>query len=84
MTTFGPKALRRIGAFYQAHADLIDSYRVPTLDFLSGEPTKRRYTRAKVIDMAFFIEGSARAARELRPHNKPLQRSGGRAARSGR
>jgi len=59
VTTFGPKALRKIGTFYQKHADLIDAYRVPTLDFFGGEPTKRHYTRAKVIDMAFLIEGSA-------------------------
>jgi hypothetical protein len=31
--------------------------RVQTLDFISGEHTQRGYTRAKVIDMAFFIEG---------------------------
>jgi len=57
VATFGPKALRKIGAFYQEHADLIDRYRIPTLDFVTGEPTRRSYTRAKVIDMAFFIEG---------------------------
>jgi hypothetical protein len=28
-----------------------------TLNFVTGEPTRRSYTRAKVIDMAFFIEG---------------------------
>ena len=55
--TFGAKALRKIGAFYQENAELLDEYRVPTLDFVTGEPTGRLYTRAKVIDMAFFIEG---------------------------
>lgn len=59
VTSFGPKALRRIAAFYQNHAEIIDAYRVPTLHFFSGKPTKRHYTRAKVIDMAFFIEGSS-------------------------
>ena len=55
--TFGAKALRKVGAFYKDNADLLDGYRVPTLDFVTGEPTERLYTRAKVIDMAFFIEG---------------------------
>jgi hypothetical protein len=55
--TFGRRALRQIGTFYQVNAATIDAYRVPTLDFVTGEPTQRRYTRAKVIDMAFFIEG---------------------------
>ena len=57
VTTFGAKALKKVGAFYSNNAEVIDKYRVPTLDFVSGEPTQRSYTRAKVIDMAFFIEG---------------------------
>lgn len=59
VSTFGIRALRQIGAFYQNNAAVIDAYRVPTLDFVSEEPTQRSYTRAKVIDMAFFIEGLA-------------------------
>ena len=55
--SFGPKAFRGIGEFYQDHADIIERYRVPTLDFGTGKPTCRRYSRAKVIDMIFFIEG---------------------------
>jgi hypothetical protein len=55
--TFGPKAFRRLGKFYQDHADIIERHRIPTLDFETGEPTQRRYSRAKVIDMIFFIEG---------------------------
>jgi len=57
VTTFGAKALKKVGAFYSDNAEVIDKYRVPTLDFASGGPTQRPYTRAKVIDMAFFIEG---------------------------
>jgi hypothetical protein len=57
VNTFGAKALRKVGAFYADNAEVLDSYRVPTLDFVTGEPTVRLYTRAKVIDMAFFIEG---------------------------
>jgi len=57
VTAFGPKALRKIGAYYRANADVIDRYCVPTLDFSTSMPTQRRYTKAKVIDMAFFVEG---------------------------
>ncbi len=57
VSTFGHKALRKIGGFYEENRIVIDRYRTPTLDFVSGEPTSRKYTRAKVIDMAFFIEG---------------------------
>ncbi len=54
---FGPEALRRIAAFYRQNSELLDRYRVPTLEFVSGKPTERLYSRAKVIDMAFFSEG---------------------------
>jgi hypothetical protein len=57
VATFGPKALRKIAGCYQEHAKVIDRYRIPTLDFVTGEHTQRSYTRAKVIDMAFFVEG---------------------------
>ena len=57
VSTFGPKALRKVGTFYQQNVELLEKYRVPTLDFVTAEPTERLYTRAKVIDMAFFIEG---------------------------
>jgi hypothetical protein len=57
VATFGLRALIQVGTFYRDNTAVIDAYRVPTLDFVSGEPTERIYTRAKVIDMAFFIEG---------------------------
>jgi len=57
VSTFGPKALGKVGAFYKENQEVIENYRTPTLDFVSGEPTPRKYTRAKVIDMAFFVEG---------------------------
>ncbi len=41
----------------QEHADVIERYRIPTLDFRADQPTRRRYSRAKVVDMIFFIEG---------------------------
>jgi hypothetical protein len=31
--------------------------RIATLDATAGRPTRRRYTRAKGIDMVFLIEG---------------------------
>jgi hypothetical protein len=50
--------------FYRANAPIIDQLRPPTLDFATGRPTTRLYTRAKVVDMIFFIEGgyASRAA----------------------
>jgi hypothetical protein len=57
VSTFGPKALRKVSEFYTANADVIERNRVETLDFDSGRPTNRRYTRAKVIDMIFFTAG---------------------------
>jgi hypothetical protein len=57
VTTFGRQSLRKVGAFYEENRIVIEKYRTPTLDFVSGKPTSRKYTRSKVIDMAFFIEG---------------------------
>ena len=59
VSTLGPKALRKIGRFYTENAETIDSNRVPTLDFETGKYTERMYTRAKVIDMIFFVEGGS-------------------------
>jgi hypothetical protein len=56
--TFGRKSLRKVGEFYRDHAEVIENHRKPTLDFDTGLPTDRCYTRAKVIDMVFFIEGA--------------------------
>jgi hypothetical protein len=57
----GESSLMRVGRFYRENAEVIERYRVPTLDFDSGAETDRRYPRAKVIDMIFFIEGGATA-----------------------
>lgn len=57
ISTFSRGSLRRIGAFYRSNAAMIDQLRPPTLDFTTGQPTTRLYTRAKVVDMIFFIEG---------------------------
>jgi len=62
LTTFSRGSLLRVGEFYREHADVIDNSRVRTLGFDSDEETGRLYTRAKVIDMIFFIEGMPRDA----------------------
>lgn len=54
---FGFRALRDIGRFYDDHREVIEQFRECTLDFATGQPTERRYTRAKVIDEVFYIEG---------------------------
>jgi hypothetical protein len=49
--------LRKVGDFYESNAEVVDRHLVPTLGFATGQPTDLRYTRAKVIDMVFFVEG---------------------------
>lgn len=61
VSTFNPKSLSRIGQFYSDNKTIIEKYRINTLDFLSGQPTQRRYSRAKIIDMIFFIEGGGKS-----------------------
>jgi hypothetical protein len=56
--SLSPRTLEAIGDFYRDHSAEVDRYREPTLAFETGEPTSLRYTRAKVIDMVFFVEGS--------------------------
>lgn len=57
VSTFGKKSLLKIEKFYNDNCELIDKHRVFTLDFDTGMNSQRNYTRAKVIDMVFFIEG---------------------------
>lgn len=64
-STFGRTAFMGVAEFYRKHADVIDRHRVATLDFDTGMDTARRYTRAKVIDMIFFVEGGSNAAAQL-------------------
>lgn len=61
ITTFGRGALKRVARFYEENAEVIERHRVPTLDFDTGASTDRLYSRAKVIDMIFFVEGAQRA-----------------------
>lgn len=60
-------SLIRVGAFYQANSEVIERNRVLTIDFDSGTETHRKYPRAKVIDMIFFIEGLRRSFGEAQP-----------------
>ena len=57
VSNFSRGSLKRVGDFYRANAARIDGLRLPTLDFTTGQPTTRLYTRAKVVDMVFFIKG---------------------------
>lgn len=57
VSTFGRRALQKVADFYRANAAVIDAHQERTLDFNTGQPTERRYTRAKVIDMVFFMAG---------------------------
>ena len=57
VATFGKKALKKVTEFYRDNHEIIDAHRVHTLDFASGNETTWKYTRAKVIDMVFFVEG---------------------------
>lgn len=57
VSTFSKGSLHLVGEFYRANPAQIDALRQPTLDFTTGQPTTRLYTRAKVVDMIFFIKG---------------------------
>lgn len=59
VSTFSKGSLGLVAEFYRENAAIIDGLREPTLDFATGEPTARLYTRAKVVDMIFFIEGGS-------------------------
>jgi hypothetical protein len=56
---FGRTSLLHTAEFYTSNADVIERYPVPTLEFDIGLDSPRRCTRAKVIDMNFFMAGQA-------------------------
>jgi hypothetical protein len=58
--TFSRRSLEAVGDFYEQNSAAIDALRIPTLDAVSGQFTRRCYTRAKIIDMVFLIEGGGR------------------------
>lgn len=55
--TYSQGSLAKVGRFYQEQAELIDGLRQPTLSVETGQATSLLYTRAKVIDMVFFMAG---------------------------
>ncbi|MDQ6948565.1 MAG: hypothetical protein M3256_20470 [Actinomycetota bacterium] len=57
VTTLNEKSLKQIAQWCLDNAENVDRHRVATLDFNGGRLTERVYTRAKVIDMIFFVEG---------------------------
>ena len=78
---FGFRALRGVGHFYDDHREVIEQHRECTLDFATGQPTQRRYTRAKVIDEIFYIEGRGNARTSDRPEGCGPDRDDRSAAR---
>jgi hypothetical protein len=58
--TFSGRSLKALGDFYEQNSAAIDAQRIATLDAASGRFSGRCYTRAKVIDMVFLIEGGGR------------------------
>lgn len=54
---FNEKSLYKIAKFYSDNKKEIDKHEINTYDFLTGREIKRRYPKAKIIDMAGFIEG---------------------------
>lgn len=56
-SSFSSEGLKKISQFYRENATLLDTYRIQTLDFKTGKPTERLYTKAKIIDMVFYEEG---------------------------
>lgn len=51
-------SLRHIKKFYEANQEVIEELRneIHTLDFATGKPTDRKYSRAKIIDMYGFAK----------------------------
>lgn len=51
--------LKQVSAFYESKRSEIDGYSpIYTLDFHTGRDTKRRYTKAKIVDMIGWVEGA--------------------------
>jgi len=57
--TFNKHSLKEISCFYESHSKIIsdEAIRIKTFEYHSGKESSRLYTRAKIIDMIFFIEG---------------------------
>ena len=57
--TFNKHSLEEISSFYKNYSKIIsdEATRIKTFEYPSGEAGSRSYTKAKIIDMIFFIEG---------------------------
>jgi hypothetical protein len=55
------KTLEQVASLYQKHKEAINSYDIATLDFATGQNTSRKYTKAKILDMAGFNAGQEKA-----------------------
>lgn len=57
--TFNKHSLEQVHNFYKKHSKIIndEATRIKTFEYHSGETSSRSYTKAKIIDMIFFIEG---------------------------
>lgn len=64
--TFNRHALGEILIFYDKYSKIISDEvaRVKTFEYHSGEAGDRSYTKAKIIDMIFFIEGYKKAKKQ--------------------
>jgi hypothetical protein len=70
--SFGRNGLKMISKFYDDHKTRIDAKEIYTFDF-SGNETKRRYTKAKIIDMIFFTKGIEEGKTPKVESVKPLE-----------
>ena len=57
LRTLNLQSLMKLRTFYEKNKSTIEEIRqgTHTLDFKDGQPTKHLYTRAKMVDMIFFI-----------------------------
>ena len=56
---FNKYSLEEISRFYDKHSKTISdkAIKIKTFEYHSGKASNRSYTKAKIIDMIFFIEG---------------------------
>jgi len=57
--TFNKHSLKEISHFYKSYSEIIsdEASKIKTFEYHSGKASNRSYTKAKIIDMIFFIEG---------------------------
>lgn len=57
--TFNRQALQQISVFYKKRKKIIDdeAKKIKTFEYQTGKNDSRQYTKAKIVDMIFFIEG---------------------------